>query len=548
MEEALIQVYRRRRIKCDEAKPNCLKCIKHSGSCEGYQDKPRVTTNRAEKESRKAGSGQSRASVTTFILLPRVLRESAFSTQAEQEYFSVWYHAKDFGGSLFPNRLFTTSIAQIGSQEPSVRYAIIALGCMKLALAGELSSGTLKKAKSESFHYRQALIHYGKSLGVLRKSAPGECCLRNTMMCCILFIAFEALCNNKKIVVKHISHGVALVHQYLDATGNINDEMARRSSVDNAVDNELIQMFYRLDCHSRSINIFRNPGNKLEACHTPCTTHEISQPAPSAFKDPGEARQSFVATQHLLANLSRHMTHFCASYTTDAEETTTDIIGVRGRAYSLALRNHCLIHLLGWGRAFQPLFDRARKSRHVAPDEHRQVLYLRVEYLWTYCSIVTARFEDCESVTRCTPHFQEMVRLADRLLSRGISLSSPNAARDNKKNVSPEPFAIEEGLVLALFISAIKCRDDRTGRRAVDLLARHQARNGLFDSRECHALAVWSLALEEECIRASLPEAEYWRVMRSRQASFGESDTKPRVRALHPVNGHFVYREDTISW
>ncbi|KAH7305531.1 hypothetical protein B0I35DRAFT_464788, partial [Stachybotrys elegans] len=507
---------RRRHVKCDESKPYCQKCIKYAGSCEGYNSKPRA---KRLSKSRDATEPPKPALERAPLVFPKKINECVFASQAEQEYFRAWCRGEGLGGGLFLQTLLTTSIAQLGFEEPPVRHAIIALGCMKFALAGNFSSAALTNAKTDSLHYMNALRHYCKSLKLLQQSTPGKRSLWNAMVCCILFIAFEAICNNKTSVIKHIRCGLAMARQYITAAEKPAGELALTSLTSHSMEHEIIHMFHRLDCHAKAMDIFQPCEVGSAAFYTDAMAEQMCQAMPSTFKNADEAHRWLGVMRFLMNSLGIHQAQH-------PDNTPADNGAFLDESSLFTTQDRCLARLLLWSRSFQPLFDNIRTFNYTNPKEYLRLLYLRIEYLWTYCYVSTAKFRIRGAVYLCTAHFEELVHLIEKVLAF-ISLTDPYGEGTSSCG---EAFAIEEGLVLALFIAAVKCRDHDIQRRAVDLLGKYQTRNGLFDSRECHALAEWNLLLEEKCVSEQLDEDEYWNVMLSRRASFDEIQCKLYAR------------------
>ncbi|KAI8154970.1 Aspercryptin biosynthesis cluster-specific transcription regulator atnN [Colletotrichum sp. SAR 10_86] len=146
---------KRRRVKCDEAKPTCHNCIKRKVPCEGY-----ITEPRASKTPPKQAARSPRSAVVAIS--PRVVEPSyeglVFTSQLQRDHFDHWLW---FAGDtlVFPSELITETIPQLARSDAGVRNAAFAIG------AASLGSFTREqRLRGKGPYYSDALRYYNRAL------------------------------------------------------------------------------------------------------------------------------------------------------------------------------------------------------------------------------------------------------------------------------------------------------------------------------------------------------------------------------------------------
>ncbi|KAF2260281.1 hypothetical protein CC78DRAFT_28884 [Lojkania enalia] len=184
---------RRRKVKCDERKPQCLKCEMLQKQCPGYRDLNRILfrdeTKRIAQKSRKEWNQLPKSRKTTSIQLPilslistRVLYPLA---QPIDEYAANFYFSKYiFVESPFSEGYYAW-LAQSYSQNGHIlRTAIEAVG---LAAISNMMYAPRVATRSK--------IQYCKTLTCIRRAIdnPIEATSDSTLMAVILVVLFETI-------------------------------------------------------------------------------------------------------------------------------------------------------------------------------------------------------------------------------------------------------------------------------------------------------------------------------------------------------------------
>ncbi|KAH7399936.1 hypothetical protein BKA64DRAFT_469642 [Cadophora sp. MPI-SDFR-AT-0126] len=169
---------RTRRVKCDEAKPSCLRCQKSGRTCEGYAP---------EKQRGK------------ILAQPRILTTlSIHSTEEAHQYFQIFINqfAHDIPGLLDSN-LWTVLIPQASRTYSCIRYSVNALGALYKAL--EASRGPILKVNVvqsfEKNNHESAVGQHSMAIQSLQNhiSHSASPQLRTVLLSALLFVCFETL-------------------------------------------------------------------------------------------------------------------------------------------------------------------------------------------------------------------------------------------------------------------------------------------------------------------------------------------------------------------
>ncbi|KAG5747535.1 hypothetical protein H9Q70_009786 [Fusarium xylarioides] len=270
---------KKRHVKCDETKPACLNCLKWRGSCDGYGDaaatpaecttepRPRSTASRSKATANSATKSRatSKIKVTTGSTAvvkarpPTIPEEPAinticFTSSEQRSYFDEW-SALSVGflsGGLGDSRLWTTTMPQLTLQEPSLRYAAMAVGALRKASNVEFeASSPGNELAGHNKHYLNAIVYYCEALQLQAKARPTKEGLRTAMLASLLFICFEAQRGNMPAALKHITHGFSMLNELAACTDKA-PGLVRIAPAPPALVQEILDCYKPLELQSRS--------------------------------------------------------------------------------------------------------------------------------------------------------------------------------------------------------------------------------------------------------------------------------------------------------
>ncbi|KAK1979129.1 hypothetical protein LZ30DRAFT_597628 [Colletotrichum cereale] len=176
-----------RKVKCDEVKPNCLRCSSTSRVCGGYSAPAQPV------------SAQLR------LLKP----QSLFPSIGIQESRALQYFCEmvspNLPGATDPY-FWTHLVVQFSRYEPAVRHSIIAISSLyeDIVRREDIPSGARIHRDQNNI---MTLRHYNAAIKELKAMQnPGL-----VLLVCILFICLEVLQNNRDAAMRHCTHGIAIL-------------------------------------------------------------------------------------------------------------------------------------------------------------------------------------------------------------------------------------------------------------------------------------------------------------------------------------------------
>lgn len=305
-----------------------------------------------------------------------------------------------------------------------------------------------------------SLVQYNLAVkhtqAILAKSGEGDPdIVVKGLVACVLFICVENLMGNYKTAQMHLQNGLNIVVRH---TGRSGHSQPKNPII---VPEDIIQVLHRLDLQAMSMGDSREPYPHhmnlapLDIDTTPlpafgnldAATANLINTFRSIFRlaslsEPDPIPQSSLdAFDTVLSNWSASFSHLL---------TTSDIQGRSPNSVILMKMYHILISIL--------------VSVRVYGVESRHDMQLR-----SYCSLVA---------------------LGNTLLSNeescDVSVSDDST------------FSFEPGVILVLFLTAIKCRHPVVRRQAVELLERSRHREGPWESIGAAKVARFVIEIEEE--------------------------------------------------
>ncbi|KAF5006678.1 hypothetical protein FDECE_6970 [Fusarium decemcellulare] len=169
-----------RKVKCDEAKPHCLRCIKTGRRCDGYRTSPNSSP---EPSSLSPAPG--------------------FNSPAETHAFDYYRTrtSKILSGAI-DGSFWSGIVLKMSATEPAVRHAILAISSLHEVVEAR-SRNPHGKALDTRFAFRQ----YGNAITSLRNWSQREEPSVIPLLVCLLFICVEFLADRDSAAQMHILQG-----------------------------------------------------------------------------------------------------------------------------------------------------------------------------------------------------------------------------------------------------------------------------------------------------------------------------------------------------
>ncbi|KAJ5747993.1 uncharacterized protein N7511_009689 [Penicillium nucicola] len=186
-----------RRVKCDEGRPACRRCVSTSRVCDGYGIWGGGGTPYTQPQTNRALS---------VYCTPVPIG----SLSDEENVCFDWLikrTAKKFTG-LFASDFWETLIFQASAQEPAVRHAVIALSSAHRFAQYDEEGLLVNKLKEERFTLQQ----YNKAIQYLRSNNVDDShSLRVALITCMLFVTLEYLRGQYQVGSAHLRYGMKLL-------------------------------------------------------------------------------------------------------------------------------------------------------------------------------------------------------------------------------------------------------------------------------------------------------------------------------------------------
>lgn len=196
-----------RKVKCDENKPFCRKCVDTGRTCDGYETPFRIFTSQpinhayARRIDSIAGLQPIRPTLTGISPEDIDLLNRYFSTKT---LFDV-----KLGCDEEAKQVLHASLTN-----PTIRHAILSLRALRedLETTGDFPASVALQTPC----YNYGLQQYCTALGGLASnlSFPGSDGLKSALLCCQIFISIEQVRGNYAAMAQHIIRGLRIMHEY----------------------------------------------------------------------------------------------------------------------------------------------------------------------------------------------------------------------------------------------------------------------------------------------------------------------------------------------
>ncbi|KAL3455181.1 hypothetical protein BJX64DRAFT_295301 [Aspergillus heterothallicus] len=424
---------RRRRVKCDEAKPLCTRCTRSNRACEGYT---------------AAAAAQTKAAVSRGAPLRVIMYTptAPSAPRAEPEKASFAFFLAQ-GAACFPAD-FARGILQAAQVDRVFTDAIVALGAaQQMYEFGEDDRARLGNV---------AMVAYGRALRRLRglgagAEGEGEVHLRGRgsvevlLLCCVLFACFESLRGCRRSAVVHIKCGLDVLRQ------SERGSQGRWALVSRET---MAAMFTRLD--NQIVELL---GVSFYETMDENSSDKVYFPGPISVKLP---------TSDLRTSVDMHLNHL----------------------FHRQLR----LALVAGGRL--PSDENSPAEAETPVSVKRQQVLFKTEALdtellqiWQLMAelyeLVGPGMGPEEAWDPYVEEFGVIVALSEKYLSQ------------ERPRTQKRIFGFSIGVIPPLYMTATRCRDPHIRRQAIRLLAEYPRREVMWDSTVAAEVARKVMEIEE---------------------------------------------------
>lgn len=458
-------------MKCDERKPECLRCVETGRRCDGYlgdqsrynNDKTVITVNQPRYVSESLEPTISYSPPFGF-----------FGDEQEQRGFHLFRSrtAIQLSG-YFDTRFWNSQVLQVGHSEPSIRHGMIALSSLFEAFQLD-GSGSASKGDADACR-RYALQQYNKAVNHLlnRLSSEGDQSMEITLMSCILFICLELLQGRYEAAMTHLQNGLTIFSNWQAKTRPADPNPRHKGHMfiapkkPRSMEDDLAELFARLDTQATFLG---SAGSRL-LLETDYEEPDFPVDVFPCFSSLPEARNRLDSIMNAVFRFLR----------------LNVVVGKQPSSFS-ALSEKAKIgkRLNHWSVAFKAFLEST--CGLLSPEEVRNTVILRTQYTTIFIMHSVTLCDSEHIFNRFLSDFRTIVTFSRTALSQG-----PHA-----KAMSTKPtFSLDMGVIPPLYYTALKCRDPTVRREAVSLISQNPHREGIWDGGVIVPLAEATIAIEE---------------------------------------------------
>ncbi|CAM1501319.1 Fc.00g104810.m01.CDS01 [Cosmosporella sp. VM-42] len=455
----LTDVTRARKVKCDEGRPACRRCVSTGRVCEG-------------------DSSLSSRSPTP----PRVLPTLAISIDEKGKGYFEWFKCRTvpkIPGS-FHSSFWNTLLIQASHSEPAVLHAVLALSSVH-------RRGTTNDDGREIPHTISAeqeqmtLKHYVKAVNLLQThcSNRDRASSRVALISCVVFVCLELLRGHFATAQTHLLNGLKILGE-TELLFNKNDGILRFKPSLGSTDEWIVEAFTRLHLQ---VELFKHTYDH------PSLILQVAWPEPPIIK----FRSVNEAWQHMERLLNR--VFFLTKLARQQKRVDSESPEALGSAFALLEHQQRIrTELVRWPDMFEQLMP----PKGQRDDDEEKCYHL----LSSFHTMVTIIAETClqpDDEMVFDSHTDMFASLINQLAKLRISTSTVYPIRYLPRQLADMTRSIiDMGWVPPLYFIAVKCRVHRIRLQAVRLLETTSHREGLWDARMAACVARKVLELEEK--------------------------------------------------
>ncbi|KAI9147600.1 Aspercryptin biosynthesis cluster-specific transcription regulator atnN [Paramyrothecium foliicola] len=429
-----------RRVKCDETKPHCKRCINTGRTCEGYlAASSTVTRRQLAAASRQLSSlGQISQALSQY---PRHISQSPSpDTVCLFDFFR--YATVPATASYFPSDFWTSGLLQLAHSEPAIWHAAIALGALhrRWEVDTRCPNAVAAHSPSKADLSQQALEHHASAMSRAKE-------LNDPYKVLVLSLALVAISNTMGRWSEGRLHFAAGVRLLQDLPPD-------------RVSPSAVEMLSRIDLQTMTFEDSSAPYPYAQAeWLTQADRNLQSAETIDSYAQASTGLFALLRRVHLIDEPVGGVLH-------------VDQIGPR--------ESEIRRDLYDWERKMAKFERRNRSSRVEAAAAIR--LYHTVIRLM----LAVATHGPETRWDRFLGYYERILACVEVL--KGASQEAPTSRR---------PFSLELGMVLPLYLTAARCRHPILRRRALTRLMDLNSQEGVWNSAPAAAVAKKLISIEE---------------------------------------------------
>jgi hypothetical protein len=402
----------------------------------------------------------------------------------------------------FSSSVWDRLIPQSSEAESYIRHAVVAVGAMNKTLKYMRINNEGCNQLCDNPDYIYALEKYDKALRGMRDAIKeGKVNVRNAFFACLLVFCFESLSGKPAAAAANAVSGLMIIYPWLVECGTASSTNTFKSRCqEHHIDEDMITTLIGLDLHVVFfIDQRTKPIHQTYIASLNMVIDTIPEELPSLQAARGFWSTIMSRNYHFIrtvldvsepANRTKPTQH---DYTTPFEEGTNLSPGIN---IFFALKDppkemiqdghRYREHVRQWRRASSAVLDRAWKSG--TQEEKALACLLQIHELMAHVMLAGAFFSTQTAYDQFLPEYQTIMDL--------VEYAYPHLVQADDR----EPlYRFDLGIIIALFLVSVRCREKVTRDRAVHLLnLNKEYREGMWDTGSAAAIVSWFSEIEDE--------------------------------------------------
>ena len=439
-------VCKARRVKCDESKPICRRCIVGGRKCE-YNTVRTAPPRRA---------------VVTVYLAPTQSQPVLFVNDRGLNFFHQKLAAILDGE--FDEKFWSRLVLQLSHSEPSIRHAVSATSIIyqDVELSLRHPAGYIDANPEAQREWTKA----ARSLSARIKAHPNSILV--PLVCCLLFTCIDFLRGNVESSMFHVQSGFNILATLRRNSDTVPDSGSNFSTDDlTVIEDHIVPMFSRLSV------LCSLAGKMTPPIYAP-TTKEDSP------------RGDLTNSRRRLFDISDTCIRFIG-------ETSTKAAVFQIEIDDLAQQAKLQTRLDAWRDQLYKLLGRMQAAGNPAKQDTFNLLLVHYKVIYIWLRVCTIAAETATDLYHAD--FEELLHYADQIVKPGMGV------------VLPQPLSFEIQILGPLYYTALKCRHPAIRRRALEMLRLAPRREGLWNAHYAYVTAKRVIELEERHLKGrELPD------------------------------------------
>ncbi|KAH6869789.1 hypothetical protein B0T10DRAFT_523488 [Thelonectria olida] len=196
-----------RKVKCDEKKPFCQKCVNTGRTCDGYESPFRLVTSQPVNNAHAGG-------VKSDVCLRPIRPTSTEIALQDIDLLNRCLSTKTIFNVKLGCDEEARQILQASLTDPPIRHAVLSLRALREDFETSKNGPAFVAQQTPSYNY--GLQQYSMALRGLASqlSSPSSDGLKSALLCCQVLISIEQVQGNFAAMALHIIRGLRIMHEY----------------------------------------------------------------------------------------------------------------------------------------------------------------------------------------------------------------------------------------------------------------------------------------------------------------------------------------------